>query len=410
MKSFEIDDERIHAEFHIFINSTRCPGKLKLDLKREKEKFEKKAAFKEPTSDVCAISYEDFTLNDENKDNDDAVNLVSNLHVSDNNDLDGLGDVNYGLTHDWSNPTVELSNEQNANVDTWLNETVVAPFLQDNFRPNDELKMIPTRTDGTNFELTDATADQKDILAWILGTIRKWFNSIELTDELKMSVYPLRMTIRGVAGSGKSTFINTLVTAVRRIFQNDRSCKVLAPTGGAAFNAGGETCHHGMAVSMSDGRELSAETLKKLRLSLIGLVCLIVDERSLLSSKLLARMELNARLGAFKGANDNISWGNIPIVLLVGDDYQLPSIDNGVLSMYATNANLTLEEEIGNEHFRNLANVTMSLKESKRQHGDQERFRRILRAIRSEPGEVSHVLNIIPVQCFLFNSDFFSLF
>lgn len=154
MKSFEIDDERVYAEFHIFISSTRCPVKLKLDLKREQEKFEKKAAFKEPTSDVCAISYEDFTLNDENKDNDDAVNLVSNLHVSENIDLDGLGDVNYGLNYDWSNPTVELTNIQRRNVNTWLNKTVVAPFLQDNFQSKDELKTIPKKTDGTYFELT----------------------------------------------------------------------------------------------------------------------------------------------------------------------------------------------------------------------------------------------------------------
>ena len=59
----------------------------------------------------------------------------------------------------------------------------------------------------------------------------------------KKTFTPLRMTLCGVAGSGKSTLINNLVTAIQKITQKSNSVHVVAPTGSAAFNAGGETCH-----------------------------------------------------------------------------------------------------------------------------------------------------------------------
>ncbi len=38
---------------------------------------------------------------------------------------------------------------------------------------------------------------------------------------------------------------------------------------------------------------------------------------------------------AHKGTNTNKEWGGIPIVILVGDDYQLPSIDPGAFYVNA---------------------------------------------------------------------------
>ena len=62
-------------------------------------------------------------------------------------------------------------------------------------------------------------------------------------------VEPLHLTVKGVAGSGKSTFINTLVTAIRQMFQHIESVVVCGPTGSAAFNAGGVTCHFAFSNS-----------------------------------------------------------------------------------------------------------------------------------------------------------------
>jgi len=49
----------------------------------------------------------------------------------------------------------------------------------------------------------------------------------------------------------------------------------------------------------------------------------MIDEQSMLSSKILAVAERNVRECAFKGQNSKEIWGGVPVVLLFGDDYQL---------------------------------------------------------------------------------------
>ena len=136
------------------------------------------------------------------------------------------------------------------------------------------------------------------------------------------------MTLCGLAGSGKSTVINTLVTAIRKISQKNNSVYVCGPTGSAAFNAGGETCLQLFNIQgQLYNAELSAQALKSLMSKLEDTIALIVDERSMISALLLGTMEAYCRQAAFKGTKPHISWGGLPIVILVGDDYQLPPID-----------------------------------------------------------------------------------
>src|SRR5688500_13722820 len=60
--------------------------------------------------------------------------------------------------------------------------------------------------------------DQKGVLAYILQYFKTWFKS-DKTSDASRAFTPLRMTLCGVAGSGKSTLINTLVTVIRKITQ-----------------------------------------------------------------------------------------------------------------------------------------------------------------------------------------------
>ena len=201
------------------------------------------------------------------------------------------------------------------------------------------------------------------------------------------------MTITGVAGSGKSTFIHTLTTALRNIFQSTDAVKVCAPTGNAASNVSGSTCHYtchvGMLKATSEG--ISVNTLKALKQEFAQVVCMIVDERSLLSSKLLARMEYNCRHAVNNGLNQDYSWGNIPVVLLIGDDYQLPPIDSGAFNIRSGFATIsrTFDLVYGEKIFLQLASKSMALNTSKRVLPDQEIFRDLLLRLRAESETVS---------------------
>ena len=62
---------------------------------------------------------------------------------------------------------------------------------------------------------------------------------------------------------------------------------------------------------------------------------LIIDERSMISSNVLAAAKRNTCECIYKGQNTSEIWGGLPVVLLFGDDYQLMPVDkNGAINGY----------------------------------------------------------------------------
>ena len=119
--------------------------------------------------------------------------------------------------------------------------------------------------------------------------------------KLQENFTPLRMTLCGVAGRGKSTLINTLVTTIKKITGKTNSVYMCGPTGSTAFNAGGETCHllfNNQAKLHSF--ELSAQALKTLISKLKNTIALIVNVWSMVSALLLETMEAYCRQAAFR--------------------------------------------------------------------------------------------------------------
>jgi hypothetical protein len=91
----------------------------------------------------------------------------------------------------------------------------------------------------------------------------------------------------------------------------------------------------GINVSRPEDK-LTGTVLENLQEHLKHLLCLIIDEQSMLSSKVLAAAERNVRHSVYKGQNSGEIWGGVPIVLLLGDDYQLfPVIEEGAIQGYS---------------------------------------------------------------------------
>jgi hypothetical protein len=81
---------------------------------------------------------------------------------------------------------------------------------------------------------------------------------------------------------------------------------------------------------------LNANEQKKLLQDFANTACLVVDERSMMSAELLGKMERCAKVTAHKGTNTHKEWGaGVSVVILVGDDCQLPSIDPGAFCVNA---------------------------------------------------------------------------
>ena len=110
--------------------------------------------------------------------------------------------------------------------------------------------------------------------------------------------------------------------------------RVVAPTGTAAFNVNGETFHHLLGNTVTRRHYTPYSMNKEKRLKLVKkfgtLLALIVDERSLINAKDLGTAEQQISETIFGGGlMSEETFGGLPIVILVGDDYQLPGTDEG---------------------------------------------------------------------------------
>jgi hypothetical protein len=92
--------------------------------------------------------------------------------------------------------------------------------------------------------------------------------------------------------------------------QMNDNVKVGAPSGAAAYNVQGSTLHRLPGISVSRPEEKNTGTaLENLQECLKHLLCLIIDERSMMSSKILAAAERNIQHSVYKGQNSGEIWG-----------------------------------------------------------------------------------------------------
>ncbi|MEP7195474.1 MAG: DEAD/DEAH box helicase [Saprospiraceae bacterium] len=119
--------------------------------------------------------------------------------------------------------------------------------------------------------------------------------------------------LTGKAGTGKSTLFNLFnkITSKKTV--------VLAPTGIAAINVGGQTIHSFFKlppffVSSKDYRPISKSLIKKIDL-------IVIDEISMVRADILDHIDQILKIST----SNNAPFGGIPM-LWIGDLYQLPPI------------------------------------------------------------------------------------
>jgi AAA domain len=251
---------------------------------------------------------------------------------------------------------------------------------------------IPIRSDGSDYTIDDLAEDQKQALAVALYHIQEYCEG-----DLKNEDITMRLTVAGVAGSGKSTWINTLVSLVRKLFKNNDTVGVYGPTGSAAFNAGGETINRGLGVPIPiTTLEISSTKHRQLLNKFADTIAVIIDERSMVEAEKLGCAKLYMNECAHGGVTQK-DWGGIPMVILVGDDYQLPAIGLGafysIIPEYESTKGYKKKQPAkgqvqctieGNIEFKIFAQNTVYLESIKRVNKDQEQLRRILKALRCE--------------------------
>jgi hypothetical protein len=92
-----------------------------------------------------------------------------------------------------------------------------------------------------NYNIWDETASQSAVLYKVFGKIQELMEW-EAGDQ-KTKFLPLRLTVRGASGMGKSFISNTIVSYMRLMFDDNDVVHIIAPTWMAAFNVLGKTLH-----------------------------------------------------------------------------------------------------------------------------------------------------------------------
>ena len=237
-----------------------------------------------------------------------------------------------------------------------------------------------------------AKGDQVSIISLILAKLKEWINCSTSSDSRVASSFtPLRLTVRGSAGSGKSFFIKCLVNVITNMFEGERVVEVAGPTGASAYNVGGETLHRKWRINPhKPNEELGKKAAETLKRTMKRTLVIVIDERSMLTCNLLGAAERNSAATCHGGSRDDEDWGGIPIVVIVGDDYQLPPPTNkekGAFDLMDSKTSISQQKygvaSSGAAVMESLSNQCMELTSVKRQNDDQSEFKDVLSRLRT---------------------------
>ena len=102
----------------------------------------------------------------------------------------------------------------------------------------------------------------------------------------------------------------------------------------------------------------------------------------MISQSVLGAAEMNISSTAHNFGHDSEDWGGIPVVVIFGDDYQLPSIEPGAIDCFTTSKNEVIgKKSNGKRHFLIFAKTAMELKQIMRQQENEILFLKILNNI-----------------------------
>ena len=289
-------------------------------------------------------------------------------------------EYNIGYDYAWDEPVHPVPTMDKYDVATWL-EGIIEERQQETAVSKEGGIVLPMFGDK-EYDWKMLDEEQKHVAYKILSTIRKWLTGNE-------DYVPLRLTVCGGGGTGKSVIIKMIVTAMRKLFNTNDAVHVFAPTGSAAHNVDGKTPHSFFGVNTSNSLNVSDYKKKKLRLVMKYTSVILLDERSLLDAHVLGCMENTCSQVVGNGAyvDSEHGWGNLPVVVLFGDDFQLPSIMPGAFFFEDKTWHKKQKNKIrlrGMSEFKRMGSNVSKLKVSKRVHESQVEFKEILEVLRGE--------------------------
>ena len=317
------------SEFYSFLYSENCPISVQYTFSSAYEMYKRGQRFKEPTIEGARDNVDFESLEDED--------LAEYLRACKNSrKYSGYSTFYKGEDGEYDFQNQYSHMDKNNKDGNWLLDRKLEEASQSQSKQKQPLLNQQTKKPYCLSDIGD-NAEQRDIVYTVVQKLKEW---IQFPDKHKsdnsLEFEPLHMTIRGAGGTGKSHIIKILTNEVEKLFpvQVTTTC---APTGNAAFAIGGKTLHSFFKINPGTiNKPMSESQTQILMEDVLHLLMIIIDERSLLSQEVLGASERNCRHSTHRGKNSHQPWGGVPIVLVFGDDYQLPSVCRGSQGCGAT--------------------------------------------------------------------------
>ncbi|KAF4210355.1 hypothetical protein CNMCM5878_004518 [Aspergillus fumigatiaffinis] len=188
--------------------------------------------------------------------------------------------------------------------------------------------------------------------------------------------YQTLLYIGGEGGVGKSQIIKGIIAGMDLIRRKEEVI-LMAPTGAAADNIGGNTFHTslGISITRSQGHAMAARVRKLWSRKTI----MIIDEVSMMDLSMLSVINNHCKMARSLDRGSPDFFGALPVVILMGDFYQFPPVRGPALWKEPRKGNA--EDEDGRLIWHQFKHVIM-LDEQMRQSGDPS-FRSLLHRARA---------------------------
>jgi hypothetical protein len=192
-----------------------------------------------------------------------------------------------GYDYDWSKPTFPR------NPDLWKTAKTFPTEALDSSGIDVTEVDVPLRKvdeEVVHYNIRDVRASQSAVLYKVFGKIQELMEWE--ADDQNSKFVPLRLTVCGAAGTGKSVVINTMVSYMSRMFDDNDVVHGVAPTGMSAFNVLGETLHRFAGLDWRNMKKgMTNSIMEKLQKKLQNTVAIMMDERWMLSQIILGLVE-----------------------------------------------------------------------------------------------------------------------
>ena len=221
-------------ELQEFLATENCPKSLKLACARAEERHKNGAHFREPTAqnEESGGCYGIDEIDQETRDMMEFITTFSKVASNDGSTMNQT--LHRGINYDWGRKQYPDRDPEKMDG-SWLETKIHEYRMEESSTVQAADLRIPKKlnSDGEeeDFTIEGCNEAQKEVLYIILSKLKEYMEFQGIPGNQGKKFVPLRMTIMGEAGTGKSHLIKTITSIVRRMFEENDAVHITGPTG-----------------------------------------------------------------------------------------------------------------------------------------------------------------------------------